>query len=153
MGSSKKGHLGDSNGFTLIELMIVLVVLAVIAAIAISNLMGAYDRAKQGATVADMRSIASAIQAYAIDHSTPPPPTGNFDDLVTSLRLYQQSGIPDTDHWGHTYVYTTDGASYSVISYGKDGVDGADLNWSTRNQFERDIVVNNGVFVAGPEVR
>jgi general secretion pathway protein G len=153
MSSKKKGHLDGSDGFTLIELMIILVVLAVIAAIAISNLMGAYDRAKQGATVADMRSIASAIQAYAIDHSSPPPLTGNFNDLVLTLRLYQQSGIPDTDHWGHTYVYTTDGASYSVMSYGKDGVDGSDLTWNTRNEFERDIVVNNGVFVAGPEVR
>jgi len=133
--------------------MIILVVLAVIAAIAITNLMGAYDRAKQGATVADMRSIASAIEAYSVDNASPPLVTGSFSDLVATLRLYQHSGIPVEDHWGHRYQYTANGTTYSVTSFGKDGVDGPDLTWSTRNEFQRDIIVTNGVFVAGPEVR
>jgi general secretion pathway protein G len=153
MQFKQRGRLGGTDGFTLIELMIILVVLAVIAAIAISNLMGAYDRAKQGATVADMRSIASAIEAYSIDHNAPPPVTGSVDDLVASLRPYQQSGIPDRDHWGHRYDYAASGTAYTLTSFGKDGLDGSDLTWQTRTEFERDITVANGVFVSGPEVR
>jgi len=141
----------QESGFTLIELLVVLVVLAVIAAIAMSNLMGAYDRARQGATVADMRSIASAIEAYSVDHSAPPPVTGNFRDLAQTLSIYQQSGVPASDHWGHLYVYATDGQSYTVTSLGKDGLAGQFLTAETRHQYERDIVVTNGVFVGGPE--
>jgi general secretion pathway protein G len=151
MSSERKQRREGSAGFTLIELLIILVVIGVIAAIAISNLMGAYDRARQGATVADLRSIASAIEAYAVDHSV--PPVGTIADLELALHGYQQSSIPQTDHWGHMYVYTSNANEYSVMSLGKDGVDGPDSTWLTRNEFERDIIVSNGVFTAGPEVR
>jgi general secretion pathway protein G len=153
MKVSKRMPLRNSDGYTLVELLIILVVLAVIAAIAIANLHGAYDRSKQGATVADMRSIASAIEAYSVDNSGAPVASGNIEDLVEALRPYCQSGIPESDHWGHVYVYTSGPSSYSVTSFGKDGLDGPDLTWETRREFHRDIVVSNGVFVAGPEVR
>ena len=151
MKHAKETRRAGSDGFTLIELLVVLVVLGIVAAIAISNLMGAYDRAKQGATVADMRSIATAIEAYAVDHSAPPPVTGNFRDLAESLAIYQQSGVPYSDHWGHLYVYDANGQTYSVTSLGKDGLAGQYLTAETRYEFQRDIIVTNGIFIAGPE--
>ncbi len=60
------------NGFTLIELLIVIAILGILAAIAIPNLLNAVQRGKQKRTMADMHALATAIQAYEVDHSAFP---------------------------------------------------------------------------------
>jgi len=52
---------GIDAGFTLIELLIVVAIIGLISAIAIPNLMNAVDKGKQKRTMADMRTIGSAI--------------------------------------------------------------------------------------------
>ena len=60
--------------------------------------------------------------------------------------------VPQVDHWSHAYVYTSNGATeYSIESYGKDGVNGSDINYATRWQFDQDIIVSSGIFTASPE--
>lgn len=56
-----------NHGFTLIELLIVVAIIAILAAIAVPNFLEAQTRAKVARCVADMRSIATAIETYHID--------------------------------------------------------------------------------------
>ena len=60
------------KGFTLIELLIVVAIIGIIAAIAIPNLLNAIDRGKQKRTMADMRSIGTAVESYAVDNNVYP---------------------------------------------------------------------------------
>ena len=63
----RKFNKKTQGGFTLIELLIVVAIIGIIAAIAIPNLLNAIDRGKQKRTMADIRSIGTAVEAYAVD--------------------------------------------------------------------------------------
>jgi prepilin-type N-terminal cleavage/methylation domain-containing protein len=57
------------SGFTLIELLIVVAIIAILAAIAVPNFLEAQTRAKVSRVKADMRSFATAIEAYLVDNN------------------------------------------------------------------------------------
>lgn len=61
-----------SRAFTLIELLIVVAIIAILAAIAVPNFLQAQTRAKVTRVKADMRSLATAIESYAVDHNDYP---------------------------------------------------------------------------------
>jgi type II secretion system protein G len=56
-------------GFTLIELLIVIAIIGILAAIAIPNLLNAVQRGKQKRSMSDMRTMATAVEAYAVDNN------------------------------------------------------------------------------------
>lgn len=63
------------KAFTLIELLIVVAIIAILAAIAVPNFLEAQTRSKVARVYADMRAIASAIEAYRVDNTRYPPPS------------------------------------------------------------------------------
>jgi len=57
----------EPRGFTLIELLIVVAIIAILAAIAVPNFLEAQTRAKVSRVRADIRSLATAQEAYYVD--------------------------------------------------------------------------------------
>lgn len=70
------------RGFTLIELLIVVAIIAILAAIAVPNFLEAQTRSKVARCKEDMRSIATALEAYNVDHNA--YPTYHYTDTYTS---------------------------------------------------------------------
>ncbi|MEO8376979.1 MAG: prepilin-type N-terminal cleavage/methylation domain-containing protein, partial [Candidatus Sumerlaeota bacterium] len=80
------------KGFTLIELLIVVAIIAILAAIAVPNFLEAQTRSKVSRVKADMRSIATAVEAYRIDNNTYPSSTRNVGGNFTVNAF--AAGIP-----------------------------------------------------------
>ncbi len=82
--------------------------------------------------LADMRSIGTGIESYAVDTNRYPEipgavlSIGRFElkplpELATQLKTYIRS-MPIVDPWGHPYLYCSSGQAYAVVSTGADGV-------------------------------
>jgi len=59
-------------GFTLIELLVVVAIIAILAAIAVPNFLEAQTRSKVAAARSDMRTVATGLEMYHVDHSKYP---------------------------------------------------------------------------------
>jgi len=59
--------LRRKNGFTLIELMVVIVIIGILASIALPNFVAAQDRAKVASVKANMKFVQTMAETYAVD--------------------------------------------------------------------------------------
>lgn len=84
------------KAFTLIELLIVVAIIAILAAIAVPNFLEAQTRAKVSRVMADMRSHATALEAYRVDNNRYPFP----DDIqggilrASDARTFFETKMP-----------------------------------------------------------
>src|SRR3954462_6822457 len=74
-----KGSGTVNKAFTLIELLIVVAIIAILAAIAVPNFLEAQVRAKVARAKSDMRSLATAVEAYCVDDNKYPIRHDNWD--------------------------------------------------------------------------
>jgi general secretion pathway protein G len=138
------------KGFTLIELLIVVAIIGIIAAIAIPNLLNAIDRGKQKRTMADLRSIGTAIESYSIDNNVYPT-AGNFTALEPSVEPIYIRTAPQNDGWGREFLVDSTTVLYTVCSGGKDGGGCVGDGGGATQSFNDSITFANGQFVQWPE--
>ncbi|MCD6386668.1 prepilin-type N-terminal cleavage/methylation domain-containing protein [Candidatus Sumerlaeota bacterium] len=87
-----------SKGFTLIELLIVVAIIAILAAIAVPNFLEAQVRSKVSRAKEDIRTLATALESYAVDHNDYPPSLGQVGTVICDPR-YNGHGDPRTYEW------------------------------------------------------
>jgi type II secretion system protein G len=140
----------NDKGFTLIELLIVVAIIGIIAAIAIPNLLNAIDRGKQKRTMADLRSLGTAVESYSIDNSYYPV-AATMAALETSVEPIYIRTAPASDGWGHAFTISAATGEYTLCSGGKDGGNCTNDAGGAQQSFNDSITFANGQFVQWPE--
>ena len=123
------------DGFTLIEIMVVILIIGLLALMVVPRLRGVADRAKRTKAQADIQELKQALDRYYLDNGSYPTTDQGLQALVTPPTAgrvpsnYEQGGYIEklpSDPWGNQYFYQSDGSSYALKSFGPDGVQSAD---------------------------
>ncbi|MDB1122500.1 type II secretion system major pseudopilin GspG [Vibrio algarum] len=138
------------NGFTLLEIMVVVVILGILASVVVPNLLGNKEKADQQKAVSDISALEQALDMYKLDNSVYPTTDQGLEALVTKPsgspepRNYRDGGyirrLPQ-DPWGYDYQYLSPGdkGTLDIFSLGSDGQEGgegsaADIgNWNIQD--------------------
>jgi general secretion pathway protein G len=128
-----------ANGFTLIEVMVVVVILGLLAAIIVPKVMSRPDEARVVAARADIAAVTQALKLYRLDNTFYPSTEQGLPALVqrpTTQPIpsnWKQGGYLDRvpkDPWGRDYQYLNPGlkSEIDVFSFGADGAPGGEGN-------------------------
>ncbi len=137
----------NNNGFTLIELMVVVVILGILAGMIVPKLMGRTDEAKQVKARTDIVAMETGLKLYRLDNGNYPTTEQGILALVERPESepiptkwptggYLEKGKVPKDPWGREYLYLSPGMNgeYDIISYGADGAPGG---------ADKDLDINN----------
>jgi general secretion pathway protein G len=128
-------RLRNQDGFTLIEIMVVIMIIGLLALMVVPRLRGVADRAKTTKAQADIQELKQALDRYYLDNGSYPTTDQGLNALVTPpttgrpVTNYEQGGYIEKlpmDPWGNQYFYQSDGNTYALKSFGPDGVQSAD---------------------------
>jgi len=128
------------NGFTLIELMLVVIIIGALVAMVVPRLTGRGEQARITAARADIKSnIATALKLYELDNGVFPSSEEGLEALrkaPPSTPNWHGPYLEDQplDPWGRPYQYRFPGThnnDYDLYSLGRDGVESEDdvTNW------------------------
>ena len=167
----------DQQGFTLIELMIVVVIIGIIATLIIPMFLDALQKGKQKRTMAEVRLVGTCWMSWLTDQisASSGAPLRTYDlgnlaevdasvvlaSLFQSQTFFYCSEVPVVDAWGNPYEYRINTGTLSssrVIAIRSPGRNGTWTNNSLYNigpfiatDYDRDIVWADGLFVSYPQ--
>ncbi len=126
------------NGFTLVELMVVIFILGLLTTIVVINVLPSQDRAMVEKARADLATLGQALELYRLDNITYPTSAEGLQALVSApgaspnTTRYRQGGyikkLPQ-DPWGRPYQYDNpgrQGPGFDLYTLGADGAPGGE---------------------------
>jgi general secretion pathway protein G len=127
----------NEEGFTLVELMVVLAIIGLLTTFVVINVLPSQDRAMREKAKADVALLQQALEMYRIDNMTYPRTEDGLQALAAAPATlarpdrYRPGGyiqkLP-ADPWGNPYQYAFPGehGRVDIYSFGADGQKGGE---------------------------
>ena len=135
-----EGSVPTHNGFSLVELMVVIFIIGLLATVVLINVLPSQEKAMRVKAQGDIATLAQAMEMYRLDNLTYPGAADGLASLRTppaNLALpqnYRSGGyIKDlpSDPWGRPYQFASPGQAgrpFEIFSLGADGKPGGEGN-------------------------
>jgi general secretion pathway protein G len=128
----KQLNQSKQQGFTLIEIMVVVVILGILAAAVVPKIMSRPEQARIEKTKHDITALESALNIYKLDNYQYPSTDQGLEALESKPsgspqpRNYKKGGYIkklNKDPWGNGYLYLFPGThgELDLYSLGPDG--------------------------------
>jgi general secretion pathway protein G len=147
----RKNGIGGSEGFTLIEILIVVTILGILASLVAVKLMDRPGEARATKARLDIQTLENALKLYKLDNGAYPSSEQGLRALVEKPAVgriprnyreggYLEKGELPKDPWERDYYYLSPGnhnKDFDLWSYGADGEEGGTgedqdvTNWTT----------------------
>ena len=135
-GSSRVNSRGESHGFTLLEILVVITIIGGILAFAANQIFGKADQATAKIAKSKIVALSGVLDLYKLD-------TGKYPSTQEGLKALLQapSGVPNwngpylqnegelKDPWRNDLIYRSPGSEnrpYEIVSLGGDGKEGGE---------------------------
>jgi general secretion pathway protein G len=137
--TERRPRPGGREGFTLIEILVVIAVIAMLAALVAPNVFQHVGTAKDATARSQIELLGAALDAYVMDNGHYPTTDQGLQALREQPTIqplpsnwrgpYIRKAVPQ-DPWGSPYIYLSPGevnpGSYDLISLGADGEPGGE---------------------------
>jgi general secretion pathway protein G len=129
----------QQQGFTLIEIMVVVVIMGILAALVVPKLMGRADDARIVAAKQDISTMMQALKLYKLDNQRYPTTEQGLGALINkpttgpAANGWKTGGYLDKlpkDPWGNSYQFLSPGikGEVDIFTLGADGQPGGTGN-------------------------
>jgi general secretion pathway protein G len=146
----RKAHIVTcAQGFTLIELMVVMVILGILAGLIVPRIMDRPEEARRTKAAIQIQSIEQALKLYKLDNGQYPTTEQGLLALVeppvvgTPARKWRTGGYLEKttlpkDPWGNDFIYISPGlhGDFDLSSYGADNQSGGEDKDADINNWE-----------------
>lgn len=136
--NASRAVIGCPQGFTLIEMLVVMVLIGLLAGLVGPRLFGRVDTSKVQSTQVQIKLLENAVSIMVLDINGPPPAGPGLTWLTMRPETDPASGLwkgpyidgaLPKDAWGNPFTYTVPGLNgrpFSITSMGSDGIVGGE---------------------------